>query len=125
MFAMGSIAFGQQLKSTPISKQTSITDLPDMEAEFPGGQEALYAWMGENISYPEAAKADKAEGKVFVRFTVDKTGVVKDVKVFKSTHEAFDKAVLSAMAKMPNWKPAESNGVKVSQLFTLPFNFTL
>ena len=41
---------------------------------FPGN---LNTWIYNNIRYPEAAKEKKLEGKVYVRFVIEKDGAVR------------------------------------------------
>src|SRR5690606_40926818 len=62
---------------------TIVEDMP----EFPGGIQALYKYLGENVSYPQAAKANGISGKVFVNFTVEKDGSITDVKIIRGRSE--------------------------------------
>ena len=41
---------------------------------FPGGDAALYKWLGENLKYPEEAKELGIQGRVFVSFVVEPDG---------------------------------------------------
>ena len=41
-----------------------------VSAEFPGGAAAVMNFISGAVTYPEAAKADGVEGKVFVEFTI-------------------------------------------------------
>src|SRR5690606_31975675 len=45
-----------------------VTDFPDVQAQFPGGEEALNAFVAENIVYPEASLEMKEQGTVYVSF---------------------------------------------------------
>ena len=47
---------------------------------FPGN---LNTWIYNNIRYPEAAKEKKLEGKVYVRFIIEKDGSVSNVKIIR------------------------------------------
>jgi protein TonB len=33
--------------------------MPEVMPEFPGGMEALYAYLGKNLNYPKAAKENQ------------------------------------------------------------------
>ena len=46
-------------------------------------------------------------------------------KVLKSFDEACTKAAVSALEKMPNWKPAKQGGIATRVQFNLPVNFKI
>ena len=59
-----------------------------ISAEFPGGAAKVMEFIAGEVTYPEAAKADGVEGKVFVEFTIAETGAVTNVFVKKPLHPA-------------------------------------
>lgn len=113
----------------------SQTDTADAEAEifmiveepaqYPGGQEAMYKYLGENIIYPDAAREDKAEGVVYVNFVIDLDGKVTNVKVLRGIHEACDKEAIRVVSEMPPWTPARQKGTKVKMAYNLPIRFSM
>ena len=44
----------------------------------------MYHFIQRNIKYPKSARLDRAEGKVFVSFLVDKTGKVTNIEAGES-----------------------------------------
>ena len=54
---------------------TSVEEMP----EYPGGLEAMYQFLGDNILYPEQAKKANVQGKVFLSFVISSTGKIRDV----------------------------------------------
>ena len=46
--------------------------------EFPGGQAALMKYLSSNIKYPDECRKMGIEGKVYVKFVVDKTEPIED-----------------------------------------------
>ena len=79
LFALLSI--GLFSKQNLYAQQNSIPDEQvDQLPKYPGGDRAMYYFLKKNIKYPKSARIDKAQGKVFVSFVVDKTGKVTDVK---------------------------------------------
>ncbi|UTW66505.1 TonB family protein [bacterium SCSIO 12643] len=98
-----------------------LTKMP----EFPGGQEAMFAYMGENIKYPKQAKEDEISGKVLVNFTVKNTGEIAYVKVVKGVSPELDNEAIRVIKHMPDWTPGEIDGKQVSSQLTLPINFKL
>ena len=102
-----------------------VFDVVEETPEFIGGIEKLYEYLGNNINYPEQAKENGIQGKVFVQFVVWKDGSIKDVKVVKGTHKLLDKEALRVITKMPVWKPGKQRGKNVNARFTLPIKFRI
>ena len=93
---------------------------------FPGGgQAAMVAWINANIKYPGEAYKSKITGKVFVDFTVSKTGKVKNVTVSKSVHPLLDAEAKRVIGSMPDWKPATQGGKTVDVQYMVPVEFKL
>ncbi len=71
-------------KSAPMDADTDqVFQVVEVDPEFPGGMEALIKYLSENIKYPEQAKKDKIQGKVYISFVVEKDGSVADAKVLR------------------------------------------
>ena len=64
----------------PVEKTVKAKGTIDKEPEFPGGNEALFKYVGENIKYPKALAKSNIEGKVIVSFIVSNTGDIENVK---------------------------------------------
>lgn len=94
-------------------------------ALFPGGQNALKEWLISNLRYPESAKAACIQGRVIVKFVVNKDGSIEQASVVRSIDRECDKEVLRLVERMPNWIPGKNNGVPVRSYFTLPISFKL
>src|SRR5882762_6221553 len=52
----------------------------EQTAEPVGGLEAFYKWVGKTLRYPAAARRMGLEGKVFVKFVIEPTGVISNVE---------------------------------------------
>ena len=93
--------------------------------KFPGGNKALYAYLGNNIKYPEVAKKEGIEGTVYVTYVVEKDGSVTHVKLLRGVHESLDKEALRVVAEMPKWEPGKEKGKPVRVQYSLPIKYTL
>ncbi len=98
-----------------------VEDMP----EYPGGEGAMYKWLGKNIKYPQVAKENGIEGKVFVRFIVDQSGKVRDASVVRGIGGGCDEEALRVVNMMPDWKPGKQRGKPVRVQFTIPIHFQL
>jgi TonB family protein len=59
-----------------------IKNTPNIEtkASFPGGKEAMYNFINKKVNYPEVAKMEGIQGKVLVKFFVETSGEISDIK---------------------------------------------
>ena len=101
--------------------RTSAQEMPS----FPGGEEKLALFLKDNIQYPQEAKANNKEGKVYVSFVVDATGKVTDVRMEKRMAYGMDQEAMRVVRMMPDWTPGKENGQPVAVQMTLPIHFAL
>ena len=92
---------------------------------YPGGDAALYKYIADNIHYPEQAKADGVEGKVYVRFIVTEDGSVVNAYVARGVGGECDEEALRVIKSMPKWIPATYEGKHVAVEYVVPINFKL
>lgn len=94
--------------------------------EFPGGQQALFTFLCENVAYPADAHTNGIQGRVICQFIVEKDGRVSDVQVVRSSGDSsLDKEALRVIKSMPNWTPGTQRGKPVRVKYTIPINFRL
>lgn len=111
----------QEKKTAPSETFFIVEEMP----VFPGGEEALRAFIIKNITYPEQAKKDSIQGKVFVTFVIDATGKVGDIKVARGVHPLLDQEAVRVVGLLPLWKPGTQKGVPVRVSYTIPVTFSL
>ena len=119
-FMMTACAEGGQ---TDTADDTLDTTSEVISAEFPGGAAKVMEFIAGQVTYPEAAKADGVEGKVFVEFTISETGEVTNAHVIEPLHPALDSAAIAAAEAMPAWAPATKEGQPIATTITLPIFF--
>ena len=94
--------------------------------EFPGGQQALFKYLSENVKYPVIAQENGIQGRVICQFVVNKDGAIVDVEVVRSGGDAsLDKEAVRVIKSMPKWKPGKQRGKAVRVKYTVPVNFRL
>jgi Ca-activated chloride channel family protein len=115
-----------------VSEEVELADDDDIDAvfnsvevnaSFPGGIEALMEFLAQNLKYPNTDAG--IQGKIVLKFIVEKDGSITDVQVIKSLHELFDAEAIRVVKLMPKWIPGKQNGNPVRSYFTLPVSFTL
>ncbi|MBP8823686.1 MAG: energy transducer TonB [Flavobacteriales bacterium] len=105
----------------------TVWDLASVQVqpEFPGGMEAMYAYIAKHTRYPGEALDAGQEGRVFVEFVVGRNGVVGHVQVRRGVAPSLDAEALRVVRSMPAWSPGEMDGQPVAVRFTLPMTFEL
>jgi TonB family protein len=73
--------------------------------EFIGGNEKFIKQIKQSIVYPEKAIDNNIEGTVEVAFTIDKDGLITNVKVIKGIGYGCDEQLLKIVKKSPKWRP--------------------
>lgn len=90
-------------------------------AEFPGGEDSLYAFLNKNIKYP--SELDTV-GRVVVKFTIEKDGSITNPSILRDIGGGAGEEVLRVVRLMPKWKPGSYLGKPVRQEFSLPVDFS-
>ena len=119
--------YGEKVKVTisDSAPSDSIYGVVDELAQFPGGEGAMYPWIAGHMKYPEEAVKNNIQGRVMVRFTVEKDGEITDVKAVRSPSPLLAEEAERVVKAMPKWKPAKNKGEIVRSTFNLPINFRL
>lgn len=94
-------------------------------AEFPGGMQAFYKFVGDNMKYPAQARRMGIEGRVYVQFVVDKQGNVTEVTAVKGIGAGCDEEAERVLRMSPQFKPGKQRGRPVKQRMVLPIIFRL
>lgn len=100
---------------------TVVEEMP----EYKGGRKAMITYLSENIDYPEEAKKNGVEGKVYVNFVIEENGEVSNVKVLRGIGYGCDKEAVDVINNMPAWIPGKQSGKPVRVSFNLPISFKL
>lgn len=111
--------------STADSTGDEIFTVVENDPEFPGGMEALYRYLASNIKYPEQAKAENLQGRVFVSFVIEKDGSVSNIKVLRDIGGGCGEEAIRVVQNMPKWKPGRQRGRRVRTQFQLPIYFNI
>lgn len=96
------------------------------EGTVPTGVKATYRFLIDNLIYPDSSLKAKIEGIVRVRFYIDTTGKVTDIKIIEGLSTDINNEVLRVVQLIPDWvKPLIISGRKEKLIINLPITFTL
>jgi len=117
------VQFNLPIKFTLIepTKELTIDSMP----QFPGGESALFHYLGENVRYPAAAEDEGVGGVVGVTFVIELDGSLTEVKVVEGVRPDIDREALRVIKAMPTWRPAICQGAPCRSQFNLPVRFTI
>ncbi len=110
---------------TPIKEKTFDTGLLEQYPEFPGGEDAMAAFLKSNLKYPKKAQEEGESGKVVLEFVVDRNGKISEIDFLKKAGFGFDDEAKRVMNMMPDWKPGKINGEPVKARYQIPILFEL
>jgi TonB family protein len=105
--------------------QNEIFTVVEQMPEYSGGEDALFAYLGKNMKYPENAKKDSISGTVYVSFVINNKGKVTDAKILRGISPLLDQEALTVIQNMPDWQPGKHEGKEVSVMYNLPVRFQL
>lgn len=119
------LLFSFTTSTAQTKKNDMVFDVVEVMPQFPGGQIAMLKYIMENMKYPEQAMKEGIQGRVAVRFIVEKDGSISDVKPILSVHPLLNKEAVRVVESMPKWTPGKQNGKPVRVRFNLPVMFKL
>ena len=133
-----------------VSTATDNTfDCDEENAVFPGGEEALFAFIKANLKLPNLAIEYGAKGRIFTSFVIDSVGEVSDIRILERPQAriSYDTPRLSQepedtqvkikelialqlgeeatriLSLMPRWRPAIWGGKPTKTRHHLPIIF--
>jgi periplasmic protein TonB len=103
-----------------------ITGDVDVIPEPEEGLQAFLSYIGNNIRYPEEARKQGIQGKVFIGFVVNKDGSISNVAVEKGLGHGLDEEAVRVISSYDKkWKPGISKGKAVNTKLVLPVTYAL
>lgn len=116
----------ESLSLEKISEETQIFTVVEEMPTFQGGDINKFRdWVQKNVKYPDVAKENGIQGKVFVKFIVDKQGSVKDVIILRGVDPSLDNEAMKVVKSSPQWGSGKQRGAEVPVEMRITVNFQL
>ena len=134
-------------------KEERVFDICEQMPQFPGGDAKLMEFIARNIKYPEVATKNGVQGRILVKFIVEKDGSLTNTKVLDNpksskanmvvvtammpdkerqdaeAHNAGVQALrdeaIRVVNAMPRWTPGRQNGQTVRCHYVIPVTYRL
>lgn len=115
-------AVTDKIESSKMHYVTTV--VPEVEAEYISGAEALKQYLKENAIDIISAKKSNETIRALVKFVVSEDGKITNIELTKTSgNQDYDKLLVETLTKMPKWKPAaNAKGEKVKQSFEFSLN---
>jgi len=96
-----------------------IAVVPDTEATYPNGWDALDEYLKKNAVDPISDTDLRTLKRGTIEFVINKKGQVEAVQILEKTGKPkVDQLLLKAIKTMPQWKPAkDAEGMPIEQKF--------
>lgn len=102
-----------QVIGAPVNKkekEDSILMIVEVQASFPGGEQAWIRYVQKAIESELDEFTDNDFGKCVIKFVVDKQGNVSDVHAMNMKGTKLAEIAVNVIRKGPKWIPAQQNG---------------
>lgn len=111
----------------PVLNNNDPAPKVQIEAKFPGGDDAFRQFIVEKFAYPERCKEEQIEGYVKLKFVVDVNGRISRITVLEETKlcPEFAKEAIRVLQISPRWIPAQNNGKFTTAWRELPIRIGL
>ncbi len=118
-----------QVTELQSAKSVTIDDEPftvvEQMPQYPGGQDAMFKFLAQNLRYPVKAQQNGVQGMVILSFIVTKTGQINSIKIVRGVDPELDNEAMRVVKTMPIWIPGKQKGENVNVKYTLPVRFAL
>ena len=112
-------------KAFHLPEDTTIYDLPEVLPSYRGDVVALYRHLAAEMHYPEGAETDSVQGRVIVRFVVEKDGRLTNFEVVRTPDDCLSAEAIRVLRLTDPWIPAKNKGRDVRCRFCVPVVFRL
>lgn len=110
-----------------IPEDTTIYEYEDVEVKPTYRKDivALYRHLAAEIHYPDSAMAKGIEGRVIIRFVVEKDGHLSNFEVLRTPDNILNEEAIRVLRKTEPWIPAQNRGRPVRCNFCMPVVFRI
>ncbi len=111
--------------TTADTEEDVIYSVVVQEAVYPGGNKQLMQDISRNFNYPKKAREHGKQGRVIIRFVVEKDGSISDITSTRPQGYGLDEAAILAVSQLRNFTPAKQDGEPVRSYYSIPINCSL
>jgi protein TonB len=107
-----------------------VEDIPVFIAEempsFEGGDLNTFRnWVQKRTNYPQSALENNIQGKVTLKFVIEKDGTLTNIEEIASPDKALTDEAIRVLKTSPKWAPGKQGNKPVRVIYILPVDFVL
>ncbi len=88
-----------------------------------GGTDAFEKFFLDNMRYAFSGNTSQLQGRIYLRFVVEKDGSLSSINILTSTSKKITDAAISILKICPNWLPGTQDGKSVRVQHIVPISF--
>lgn len=116
---------GKTRSEERVDEREPIFDFVEVEPEYIGGEVAMQNFIKSRVKYPEFSIQMGDQGKVYVKFVVEKSGYINHISIARGVTEELNQEALRVIKAMPRWNPGKQGGESVRTRVVVPIVFRL
>ena len=119
----GQADMDEKIKTGTVKRETT-TPMNGIPSYLTGKSEVL-KFLARYTKYTISALKAKVEGRVLVKFVVERDGSISDIDIYKGVSPDLDAEAIRVLNMMPKWIPDKQKGEKEAETFIMPISFRL
>ena len=102
-------------------KHFELEEMP----QYKGGDNQMFKDIMNNLQYPTNSRDAGIQGRVIVKFAVDKNGNISDLEVMAGINDELNYEAVRVIGTLKKFKPGLYDGEFVKVYYRVPISFTL
>jgi len=98
---------------------------PNRQAKYECFQRTMMKHVIKNLRYPRKAQEKGIQGRVIVKFVVQKDGSIGDISILRGVNDELNQEAIRIVKHLPKIQPAKVDGENVKVSTMLPITFKL
>ncbi len=115
----------EQANESSLATEGEVFDLAEELPHPVDGMSAFYEYVSRELKYPEQARRNGIEGRVYVQFVVEKDGSLSQIEALKGIGAGCDQEAVRVLQSAPAFKPGTQRGKPIRVRMQLPVTFRL
>lgn len=106
-------------------QEGDVFDRTEVMPSFPGGRQAFFSFIKENISNPEKSVDSSVAGDFVIKVIIDTSGILRTPVIINKGNLSYDDLDIwcDLLKKLPKWNPAKQRNKLVKCYVYLPIKF--
>lgn len=113
----------ETIEDTIPTDPNEVYQIVEQMPEFPGGNNAMMEFIRKNVYYPNEYSEMCIQGRVIVRFIVEKDGSISNPEIIRGIDPKLDEIALEVVGKFPKFKPGTQRGEPVRVEYNIPVSW--